>query len=45
MKLEGAMVTLLEEIYPEYYKGFICTDKRGSKCMYTEAKKAIYGTL
>ena len=45
IKLEGAMVTLLEEIYPEYYKDFIYTDKRGRKCMYEEAKKAIYGTL
>ena len=26
IKLEGAMVTLLEEIDPEYYKGFIYTD-------------------
>ena len=39
------MVTLLEEIEPEYYKYFIFTDKRGRKCMYVEAKKAIYGTL
>ena len=45
IKLEGAMVTLLEEIDPEYYKYFIYTDKLGSKCMYTESKKAIYGTL
>ena len=39
------MVNLLEEIDPEYYKDFIYTDKRGRKCMYAEAKKAIYGTL
>ena len=39
------MVTILEEIDPEYYKDFIFTDKRGRKYMYTEAKKAIYGTL
>ena len=45
IKLEGAMVALLEEIEPEYYKGFIFTDKRGRKCMYAEVKKAIYGTL
>ena len=31
IKLEGAMVTLLEEIDPEYYKDFIFTDKRGRK--------------
>ena len=31
IKLEGAMVTLLEEIDPEYYKDFIYTDKRGRK--------------
>ena len=45
IKLEGAMVHLLEEIEPEYYKYFIYTDKFGRKWMYTEAKKAIYGTL
>ena len=39
------MVTLLEDIEPEYYKDFIFTDKRGRKCMYAKAKKAIYGTL
>ena len=45
IKLEGDMATLLEEIDQEYYKYFIYTDKRGSKCMYAEAKKNIYGTL
>ena len=39
------MVTQLEEIDLEYYKYFIYTDKRGRKCMYVEAKKAVYGTL
>ena len=39
------MVTLLEEIDPEYYKYFIFTNKRGRKCMYAESKKDIYGTL
>ena len=39
------MVTLLEEIEPEHYKGFIFTDKCRRKCMYAESKKAIYGTL
>ena len=39
------MVALLEEIDPEYYKYFIFTYKRGSKCMYAEAKTAIYGIL
>ena len=34
IKLEGAMVTLLEEIDPEYYKYFIYTNKLGSECMY-----------
>ena len=45
IKLEMAMVTLLEEIDPKYYKDFIYTDKCGRKCMYAEANKAIYGTL
>ena len=45
IKMEGSMVTLLEEIDPEYYKDFIYTNKRGRKCMYAEAKKDIYGTL
>ena len=39
------MVTLLEEIDPEYYKDFIYTDKRGRECMYAAANKVIYGTL
>ena len=39
------MVTLIEEIDPEYYKDVIFTDKRGRKCMYAESKKDIYGTL
>ena len=34
IKMEGVMVTLLEEIDPEYYKDFIFTDKRGrNACM------------
>ena len=45
IKLERDMYTLLEDIKPEYYKGFIYTDKRGRKCMYTEDNKSIYGTL
>ena len=45
IKLEGAMVTLLEDIEPEYYKYFIYTDKRRRKCTYAESKKDIYGTL
>ena len=39
------MVTLLEEIEPEYYKDFIYTYQRRIKCMYAESKKAVYGTL
>ena len=45
IKLEGAMVTLREDIDPEYYKDFIFADKCKRKWMYEEAKKAIYGTL
>ena len=45
IKLEGGMFSLLEDIYPEYYKDFIYTDKLGRKCMYAESKKAVYGTL
>ena len=45
IKLEGAMVTLIEDINPEYYKFFIYTDKRGRNCIYAEAKRATYGTL
>ena len=45
IKPEGAMVTLIEEIDPEYYKDSLFTDNRRRKCMYAEAKKAIYGTL
>ena len=39
------MITLLEDIDPEYYKDFIYTNKRGRKCMYAESKKGVYGTL
>ena len=45
IKLEGYMVTLIEDINPEYYKYFIYTYKRRKKCMHAEANKAIYGTL
>ena len=45
IKMEGDTVTILEDIDPEYYTDFIYTDKRGRKCMYAEAKKAVYGTL
>ena len=39
------MVTLLEDIDPEYYKDVIYTDKRGKNCMYAEGNKAIYEAL
>ena len=39
------MVTLLEDIDPEYYKDFIFTDKRERKFIYAEAKKSIYETI
>ena len=45
IKQEGDMVTLLEEIKPEYCKYFIYTDKHGMRGMYEESKKAIYGNL
>ena len=45
IKLEGAMITLLEKIDPEYYGYFIYTDKLGRKCIYAEANKDIYVTL
>ena len=38
------MVTLIEEIYPAYYKDFIYINI-SEKCMYTESKKAICGTI
>ena len=45
IKLEGDMVTLLEETNPECYKYFTYTYKRGMKCLYADANKSIYGTL
>ena len=45
IKLEVAMVTLIEDLAPVYYKDFIFTDERGRMYMYAESKKAIYGTL
>ena len=44
INMEGEMVTLIEEIDPAYYKDFIYIDI-SEKCMYTESKKAIYGTI
>ena len=39
------MVNLLEEIHPDYYKGFVYLDIHGITCIYVNANKAIYGTL
>ena len=44
IKIEGAIVTLIEETNPDHYKYFIYIDKRGRKCMYVDPKKAIYDT-
>ena len=43
--MEGTMMTLIYYIYLSYYKDFIHLYICGRKCMYAEAKKAIYGTL
>ena len=45
IKMEGVMVTLLEDIYLAYYKCFVYLDSRGRKYTYEEDKKTIYGTL
>ena len=45
INVEGGMVTLLEEIYPAYYKDFIYIYIHREKIMYSESKKSIYGTL
>ena len=45
IKMKWAMVTLLEEIYPAFYKYLIYLDSCSRKCMDSEANKAIYGTL
>ena len=34
INMEGEMVTLLEEIYPDYYKDFIYIYIHGNRCMY-----------
>ena len=39
------MVTLMQDIYPVYYKEFIYLGGRGRKLMCAEANKAIYSTL
>ena len=44
IKMEGAMVTLLEEICPSYYKDFIYIYSH-KICIYEEFKKAVYVTL
>ena len=41
IKMEGAMVTLLEDIYQAYYKDFIYIGSHRNKRMYTESKKVI----
>ena len=41
IKIEGEMVTLLEDIYPAHYKYFIYKDRRSKKFMYAESKKDI----
>ena len=35
IKMEGATVTIIEEIDQDYYKEFIYIDIRINKCMYT----------
>ena len=41
IKMEGTIVTLLEDIDPEYYKYYIYIDKCIRKCMYADSKKAV----
>ena len=43
--MEGLIVNILEYIDPTYLNDLIYLDRRGRKCMYAEAKKAIDGTL
>ena len=38
-------MNILEYIDPTYLNDLIYLDRRGRKCMYAEAKKAIDGTL
>ena len=45
IKIQGVVVTLLQDIDLAHYKDFIYLDIHGIKCMYAEANKAIYGTL
>ena len=45
IKMEGGIVTLLEDTAPNYYKEFIYLQSRGRKCLYAESQKAVYGTL
>ena len=45
IKMEGEMVTLIEDINPDYYKDFIYIYIRWKKCIYAETKKDIYDTI
>ena len=45
INLEVAIFALLKEIDTGFYKYFIYTYKRGRKCMFSETKKDVYGTL
>ena len=45
INMQGAVLTLLEEIYPASYKYFIYIYSHRKNCIYTESEKAIYAIL
>ena len=45
IKLDGAMVELLDKINPELYRKYIILIRNGKPVLYGEARKFIYGTL
>ena len=45
MKIRGPLVDMLVEMDPETYKTFVVFDNSGSKILYVQVLKAIYGML
>jgi len=44
IKLQGMLVDLLEEMYPDYYTPFVVMEK-GVKTLYCEVTMGLYGML
>ena len=45
IKLDGAMIELLDKINPQLYRKYIILIGKGKPVLYGEAHKDIYGTM